>query len=101
LLCAVRHARALGFTAIEARGIDEAPALISCARMAANRLGDPAIGISFEAADFYALCDECEFPADIVLWHQFPGCDEAAGRVVTAAGRALIVDAPGKAGLPA
>jgi hypothetical protein len=89
----VRHARALGFTSIEARGIDDAPTLICHAQAAASHLGDPAIGISFEAADMvFALRDECEFPADIVLWHGCADCDEAARRVVTAAGRTLIAD---------
>ena len=93
LLCAVRHARALGFTSIEARGIDGAPALICHAQAAAGHLGDPAIGISFEAADMVcALRDECEFPADIVLWHGCAACDEDARRVITAAGRTLIAD---------
>ena len=47
LLCAVRYARELGFTAIEARGIDTAAPLIGRARAAAAALHDPAIGVSF------------------------------------------------------
>jgi SAM-dependent methyltransferase len=70
LVHAVLHARSLGFTAIEGRGIDGSPALIGRANAAAARLRDPAIGLAFEAADMVgALGDERECPADIVLWH--------------------------------
>lgn len=70
LLHTLRHARALGFTAIEGRGIDGAPALVGRARAAASRLADPAIGVEFELADMAsALAAEHDMPADIVLWH--------------------------------
>lgn len=91
LLQALRHARALGFTAIEGRGIDGAPALIGRARAAAARLRDPAIGVTFEAADMAtALADEHDLPADIVLWHgvaegvQVPDVLRLAGMLVIA-----------------
>lgn len=88
LLCAVRYARTLGFTAIEARGIDDAPALLHRAQTAAAALHDPAIGISFEArALAQALDEESEFPADIVLWHRCPN-----GDVAHAAGCTQIAD---------
>ena len=74
LLHAVRHARALGFTAIEGRGIDGSPALIGRARAAAARVRDPAIGVVFEMGDMVeALRDEHDLPADIVLWHPGAG----------------------------
>lgn len=99
LLCAVRFARALGFTAIEARGIDAAPTLIGRARVAAAAVHDPAIGIVFERGEAVAaLCAECDFPADIVLWH---GCDGTHGeaavraeRTALCAGHAVIADHP-------
>lgn len=92
LLCAVRHARALGFTAIEARGIDTAPRDVARARVTAARLHDPAIGIAFETGDLVAALEtECALPADIVLWHG-PSGDVAAARVVACAGRTLIAD---------
>ncbi|QBM75195.1 SAM-dependent methyltransferase [Sphingomonas sp. AAP5] len=99
LLCAVRFARALGFTAIEARGIDAAPTLIGRARVAAAAVRDPAIGIVFERGDpVAALCAECDFPADIVLWH---GCEGTHGeaavraeRTALCAGHAVIADHP-------
>lgn len=70
LIAAVRHARALGFTAIEGRGIDGSPAMIGRARAAAARLHDPAIGLTFEATDMVeALDGEADVPADIVVWH--------------------------------
>ena len=70
LIEAVRHARALGFTAIEGRGIDGSPAMIGRARAAAARLHEPAIGLTFEVTDMIeALESEADFPADIVLWH--------------------------------
>lgn len=70
LLQTVRHARGLGFTAIEGRGIDGSPALVGRARAAATRLSDLAIGVEFELADMVtALEEEYDLPADIVLWH--------------------------------
>ncbi len=93
LLCAVRYARALGFTAIEARGIDTAPALIARACVAASKVHDPAIGLTFETADIAcALDEEIEFPADIVLWHGSGREEASAARAVARAGRALIAD---------
>ncbi|MBY9064772.1 SAM-dependent methyltransferase [Sphingomonas yunnanensis] len=68
LLAAARQARALGFVAIEARGIDGAPTLIARARAAAAALDDAAIGIRFDCADMVAaLAQEHDLPADIVL----------------------------------
>lgn len=97
LLSAVRHARALGFTAIEARGIDAAPALVGRARAAAATLDDAAIGITFETAALVeALSDEADFPADIVVWHGRAGgrtgCDAEERRAVARAGHTLIAD---------
>lgn len=95
LLCAVRCARALGFTAIEARGVDGAAPRISRARAAAADLHDPAIGITFEQGAPGVIGDEAAFPADIVLWHgRTAGNDAAARRSVASAARALIADAP-------
>lgn len=99
LLCAVRFARAIGFTAIEARGLDRAPASIRRARSAAAGLHDPAIGITFEQGTPATAQDEVDFPADIVLWHGGRrGEDHAALRAteqaLARAGRALIADRP-------
>jgi hypothetical protein len=95
LLHALRHARALGFTAIEGRGIDGSPALIGRARAAADRARDPAIGATFEVADMArALEAELELPADILLWHG-PRAGEEAPRVrfaVLSAGDVVIGD---------
>ena len=92
LLHALRHARALGFTGIEGRGIDGSPALIGRARAAAGRLHDPAIGVMFEMKDVTAgLRDEHDFPADIILCHG--GSDAARPEIVDAlrrAGRLVI-----------
>jgi len=69
LLCAARYARSLGFTAIEARGVDGAASLVARARSRAARRPDSAIGVTFERRDpVSALRDEADFPADIVLW---------------------------------
>ncbi|KQS01919.1 hypothetical protein ASG11_13935 [Sphingomonas sp. Leaf357] len=93
LLCAVRYARALGFTAIEARGIDDAPALVGKARASASGLHDAAIGITFETGDrVRALEEESDFPADIVMWHGCVGCSAEEARTVACAGRRLIAD---------
>lgn len=96
LLCAVRFARSLGFTAIEARGIDTAPALVDRARAAAAMVHDPAIGIIFERGEpIAALREESDFPADIVLWHGGRGANAAsADRAAVRAGRAVIADHP-------
>jgi 2-polyprenyl-3-methyl-5-hydroxy-6-metoxy-1,4-benzoquinol methylase len=70
LIEAAHYARSIGFTAIEVRGIDGAPALIGRARAAALRHADPAIGYRFDCADTdEALREEAAFPADIVLCH--------------------------------
>lgn len=70
LIEVARHARALGFTAIEGRGIDGSPALIGRARAAAARLHDPAIGLAFDMIDMRAaLAQEADAPADLLLWH--------------------------------
>jgi hypothetical protein len=85
LLQAVRYARALGFTAIEGRGIDGDPARVRAARAVAASLRDPAIGVTFECVDpELALAEEAEFPADILLWHGSAGRAGIASAVETA-----------------
>ena len=80
LIEAVRHARALGYTAIEGRGIDGSPAMIGRARAAAARLHEPAIGLTFEMTDMIeALSSEADFPADIVLWRGGRAGDDRQG----------------------
>lgn len=102
LLCAVCHARALGFTAIEALGLDDAPTLVERARAAAAIVHDPAIGITFETTDLVdALGEESDFPADIVMWHDCQGCDVAVAQAVAAAGHTLIGDPAEPAGVQA
>lgn len=69
LLHAAAHARALGFLAIEGRGVDTSPALVGRARVAAARWRDPAIGVTFDLGEMLAaLREEQDFPADILLW---------------------------------
>lgn len=95
LIEAVRHARALGFTAIEGRGIDGSPAMIGRARAAAARLHEPAIGLTFEVTDMIeALASEADFPADIVLWHGDRADDarQALRASLTRAGDLVIGD---------
>ncbi len=90
-----RYARALGFTAIEGRGIDDAPMMIGRARAAATRLDDPAIGIAFDLADMApTLAREADFPADIVLWHRLPEGNEEPyiAEMLAAAGNLVIGD---------
>jgi hypothetical protein len=96
LIAAAHHAYALGFTGIEARGIDHSPARIGRARAAANRLCDPAIGFRFEVADtVQVLAEEADFPADIVLWHgQPPGGLQAGIREAVAAAGDFIIGDP-------
>ncbi|WP_254603241.1 SAM-dependent methyltransferase [Sphingomonas bacterium] len=93
LLCAVRYARTLGFTAIEARGIDTAAALVGRASASASVVNDAAIGITFERANIIdALEDESAFPADIVMWHGCAGCSVEEANAVACAGRLVIAD---------
>lgn len=94
LIEAMRHARALGFTAIEGRGIDGSPSLIGRARAAAARLHDPAIGVEFELGDMMkALEQEADFPPDIVLWHGNGSDDRPAfARTLASAGDVVIGD---------
>ena len=68
LLRAARHARTLGFTAIEAYGSDRSPALIRQARAAAARTSDPATAIVFAVAD-PAAAGDLDDPADLLLCH--------------------------------
>jgi hypothetical protein len=97
LLRAVHHARALGFTAIEGRGVDGSPALIGRARAAANRSVDPAIGTQFEVADMItALRGEHDLPADIVICHGSAALDRNDVDVALHdAGRIIIDDDAG------
>ena len=93
LLRAVQHARTLGFTAIEARGIAGSPALIGRARAAASRTIDPAIGLDFTSADLIlSLREEAEMPADIVLWRG--PCDGPTERALWRAAAVLIAQPP-------
>lgn len=88
LLAALTHARALGFTAIEGRGLDRSPMRIGRARRAAMRLRDPAIGVTFDAGDALgALVDEVDVPADILLCHT-----AVPGSMMAAAGDVVIDD---------
>lgn len=93
LLCAVRYARMLGFTAIEARGIDAVAALVRRASASAAVVQDAAMGITFETGNLAAaLEEESDFPADIVIWH---GCAQPSAedvRAVTCAGHRVIAD---------
>lgn len=97
LIETVRRARALGFVAIEARGIDRDPALIAAARAAAQPGDDAAIGLAFETGDLCeALCEEAAFPADLVLYARPAGSDASLDKAATAAGR-IALRAPGRA----
>ncbi|MGX0583741.1 SAM-dependent methyltransferase [Sphingomonas sanguinis] len=89
LIAVAERARAMGFTAIEGRGIGGSPALIGRAKAAARRHRDAAMGLVFERADpAEALATECEFPADIVVWHRGGGLTGA----LRAAGTSVIGD---------
>ena len=94
LIEVARHARALGFTAIEGRGIDGSPALIGRARAAAARLRDPAIGLTFDMVDLRtALTQEAEAPADLLLWQGDRSADGTGmAPLVAAAANHVIAD---------
>lgn len=62
------RARALGFVAVEARGIDISHELIGLARAAAKQVADPAIGLEFEVCDLEtALAGEDDRSSDLTL----------------------------------
>ncbi|PXA91983.1 SAM-dependent methyltransferase [Nostoc sp. 3335mG] len=88
LIHAARHARSIGFLAIEGRGIDRDPAAIARARSTAKLLADPAIGLVFDNGDArVALTDEAEVPADLVLYSRSVPVEvvRRAGKVALAA----------------
>lgn len=89
LLAVVRQARALGFVAIEGRGVDRDAVKIIDAIAAASNLHDPAIGLVFELGDGRsALREEAEFPADLVL---YAAQEEASVRdIARSAGRTAL-----------
>lgn len=91
LVRAAIHARALGFTAIEARGIGRAPLLARTARAAAGTIRDPAIGLAFDSGDLIAaLAEEADFPADILLWYGGAGTRPAIACAAERAARLVI-----------
>lgn len=93
LLCAVCQASAMGFTAIEARGLEDSLARVARARALAACLIDPAVGISFDATDpVSALIEEGDFPADIVIAHQDALSDARTASLLQCAGRMVIVE---------
>lgn len=68
LIWAATRARTLGFTAIEAHGIDPSPANVAKACANAAGVRDLAIGLTFAADDLpAALAVEGAEPADLVL----------------------------------
>ncbi len=83
----------MGFTAIEARGLEDSLARVARARALAACLIDPAVGISFEATDpVSALTEECDFPADIVIAHRDALSDAGTASLLRRAGRMVIVE---------
>lgn len=94
LIAAAQHARALGFVAIEAHGVDRNVALIAHAQAAACFVDDPAIGLDFALGDAQAaLRKEAAFPADIVLYADQARGDDALSAAARAAGH-LALRAP-------
>lgn len=68
LIWAAMRARTLGFTAIEAHGVDVSASGIARARAKAGAVRDLAIGLTFAVDDLpAALAAEGEEPADLVL----------------------------------
>jgi SAM-dependent methyltransferase len=61
------RARALGFTTIEAHGIDLSPAMLALARTSAATLNDPAITITFTEGDITAGLGEEYHDFDMTL----------------------------------
>ena len=73
LIRAVVRARALGFVAIEARGVDPSGDDIMIAHWATQNWRDPAIGLSFDVGDIGdALAREDDRAVDILLCARGP-----------------------------
>ena len=90
LIQAARSARALGFVAIEGRGVDRDPAMIARARASAGLAVDPAIGLQFDVSEPQsALEEEADFPADIVLYAAQDG-DAPLRQAAVAAGNTVL-----------
>jgi hypothetical protein len=69
LLPALGRARALGFVAIEARGVDGDADALARARRAAAAMADRAVEVQFDLGSVEtALREEAAFPADILLY---------------------------------
>lgn len=68
LIRTAQRARALGFTAIEARGVDSDPVAVAVAARRAEEHRDPAIGLTFEVGRFgEVLEEERDTACDIIL----------------------------------
>lgn len=93
LLHAVRRARAMGFLAIEGRGIDADPRLIASARRAASGETDPAIGLVFEQGDKdKVMREEAEYPVDLLLCSASDAEARELGVLAQAAGNTVLWD---------
>lgn len=91
LLAVARQARALGFVAIEGRGVDPDAVKVIDAIAAAARLRDPAIGLVFELGDGRAaLREEADFPADLVLYAAQERNQAAVRDMARSAGRTAL-----------
>lgn len=91
LIEAARHARALGFVAIEARGVDSDAQRIARARRAAAAADDPAIGLEFEVGDpREVLREEAEFPADLLFYEGQERRPDVLAAMARAAGRTVL-----------
>jgi SAM-dependent methyltransferase len=87
LFAVARQARALGFVAIEGRGVDPDAAKIGAAAAACRRHRDPASDFIFEQGDGRAaLREEAEFPADFVLYPPDEPSGPALSGMVRSAG---------------
>lgn len=91
LIAAVRYASAIGFVAIEGKGVERSPAAIAHARTTARQCRDCAIGLEFMVQDAEAaLADEADFPPDIVLANSRSETEP----LLAAAGACVIASAP-------
>lgn len=91
LIETARRARALGFVAIEGRGIDPDPARIATAQRAAVAASDPAIGLAFEVGDpRQALREEADFPADLLFYEGQERRRDVMSAMAHAAGRTVL-----------
>jgi hypothetical protein len=92
LIRAARHARALGFVAIEARGVDALAGGIAAARTAARAWPDPGIGFVFDVRPRGGAFPIEDLEADILIGSTGDDSADDVVRLVDRGGTTIMRD---------